>query len=60
VVGVSLVLIIGLATLDKHTRWVSLIVVAALLIVTFLKGTSPGGPAAWEEFQAQRGDRGGG
>jgi hypothetical protein len=56
VVGVGLVVTIGLATLGKHDRWTALIVVAVLLTITFLKGTSPGGPSEWQEFQAQRGN----
>jgi hypothetical protein len=33
-------------------------VVVVRLAITFLKGTSPGGPAAWEEFKAaQDGNR---
>jgi hypothetical protein len=45
---------VGVASVDRHSRWLGLIVVAALLAVTFLKGTSPGGPDAWEEYQATR------
>jgi hypothetical protein len=45
-----------LASVDRHARWLSLVVVAVLLVITFLKGTSPGGgPDAWNEFQASRG-----
>jgi hypothetical protein len=56
----AVVVAVGLAVLDKHSRWTALLVVAVLLIITFLKGTSPGGPRQWEEFQAQRqGGRGG-
>jgi len=43
-----------LASIDRHSRWLGLIVVAVMLVITFLKGTSPGGPEAWEEFQASR------
>jgi hypothetical protein len=46
---------VALAVLGKHTRWTAILVVVALLVVVFLKGTSPGGPREWEEFQAQRG-----
>jgi apolipoprotein N-acyltransferase len=54
VVAVAVAAAIVLATADPHARWLSLIVVAVLLILTFLKGTSPGGPAAWEEYRATR------
>jgi hypothetical protein len=54
VVVIGAVAAIGLATLDKHSRWTAIIVVVALIAVTFLKGTSPGGPREWEEFQAAR------
>jgi uncharacterized membrane protein YphA (DoxX/SURF4 family) len=54
VVAIGAAVAVGLATIDRHTRWLALIVVAAMLAITFLKGTSPGGPDAWEEFQATR------
>jgi hypothetical protein len=41
----------------KHHWWLFLVVVAVLLIVVFLKGTSPGGPRGWAEYQAQKNDR---
>ena len=46
---------IGLATAEHRYRWTALLVVILLLVIVFLKGTSPGGPRAWEEFQASRG-----
>jgi len=52
VIGVAAIAV--LASVDRHSRWLALIVVAVLLLFTFLKGTSPGGPGAWEEFQASR------
>jgi hypothetical protein len=60
VVVIAIAAVIVLTTVDRHSRWLALIAVAVLLIFTFLKGTSPGGPGAWEEFQASRdGDRDG-
>lgn len=58
VTGVAVVAAIGVATLARRERWAALLVVAALLIVVFLKGTSPGGSREWREFRAsrQRGD----
>jgi len=56
--AVAVAAIIGLAAAGRHDRWIALLVVILLLIVVFLKGTSPGGPRAWEEFQASK-DRGG-
>jgi len=50
--------VIGLAAAGHHDRWIALLVVILLLVVVFLKGTSPGGPRAWEEFQASK-NRGG-
>jgi hypothetical protein len=38
--------------------WIALAAVAAMLIVTFLKGTSPGGAREREEYQAQKHRRG--
>jgi len=55
---------VGLAVADRSDRWTALIarksviVVIPLVVVVFLKGTSPGGRRAWEEFQASR-ERGG-
>jgi hypothetical protein len=56
VVAVGVVAAIVLASVDRHARWLGLIVVAVLLAISFLKGTSPGGPDAWEEFKAARDD----
>jgi hypothetical protein len=50
--------ILVLAFTLPHMWWVSLLAVVAMLAVIFLKGTSPGGPAEWSEFQASRGDPG--
>jgi hypothetical protein len=55
---------VGLAVADRRDRWTALvarkfaIVVIPLVAVVFLKGTSPGGRRAWEEFQASK-ERGG-
>jgi apolipoprotein N-acyltransferase len=54
VAAIAAVAAIVLAFVDRHARWLALVVVAVLLAITFLKGTSPGGPAAWEEFKAAR------
>jgi hypothetical protein len=49
---------IALASSLPHAWWVSLIAVAVMLAVIFLKGTSPGGPDEWRELRAaQDGDR---
>ena len=42
------------AVSTRHRQWGGLVVVVALLIVVFLKGTSPGGARQWEECQAQK------
>ena len=51
---VTVVAVIGIATLARHEAWLALVVAFALVILVFLKGTSPGGPREWEEFQAQK------
>jgi hypothetical protein len=53
-VVITIAAVIVLATVDRHARWLGLIVVVVLVALTFLKGTSPGGPDAWKEFQASR------
>jgi hypothetical protein len=52
VIGIGAAVV--LASIDRHSRWLGLIVLVAMLVITFLKGTSPGGPDAWKEFQAAR------
>jgi hypothetical protein len=49
-VGVTL----ALAATVRHFRWLSLIALAVMLVVIFLKGTSLGGPDEWYEFRAVR------
>lgn len=58
VLGTGIAVILVLAFTLPHMWWVSLLAVVAMLAVIFLKGTSPGGPAEWSEFQASRGDPG--
>jgi hypothetical protein len=55
--AVAVAAIIGLAAAGRPYRWIAPPVVILLLVIVFLKGTSPGGPRAWEEFQASK-DRG--
>ncbi len=45
---------VTVATGHSHA-WIVLLIVVALLLLAFLKGTSPGGPAQWEEYKNQRG-----
>lgn len=56
VVGVGIAAIIVIATVVRHSVWAVLIVAAVLVAVSFLKGTSPGGPAQWEELHSQQDD----
>lgn len=50
---------IVLATTVSSARWLSLVAVAVMLAIIFLKGTSPGGLDEWYEFRAARdGNRG--
>jgi hypothetical protein len=51
---VAVAAIIILATTVRHTPWLPILAVIALLAVIFLKGTSPGGRAEWEEFHNAR------
>ncbi|HEY2575323.1 MAG TPA: hypothetical protein VGI74_03340 [Streptosporangiaceae bacterium] len=46
------------ASVERRARWIALIVVAVMLLIVSLKGTSPGGPREWEEFNAARGNNG--
>jgi hypothetical protein len=43
---------IVLAFTVQHARWLSFVAVAVMLVIIFLKGSSPGGPDEWHEFQA--------
>ena len=47
---------VAVAAADRHYRWLALLVAAAMVALVFLKGTSPGGPAQWEELHSQRDD----
>ena len=52
VTGVAAAIV--LASTVRQARWLSLIAVAVMLVIIFLKGTSPGGPDEWYEFKAVR------
>ncbi len=53
--AVPLVAVIAIICVVALTQpWIAFVVVAALIIVIFLKGTSPGGAREWEEYQAQK------
>jgi hypothetical protein len=45
---------IALAATVRQAPWLSLIAVAVMLAVIYLKGTSPGGSDEWYEFRAAR------
>jgi hypothetical protein len=53
-VGAVAVIIAVAAFTGRHNPWTVLPVVVLLLLITFLKGTSPGGSREWQEFQASR------
>ena len=52
--GVAIAGIIIVATTARHHAWIEFLIVIALIAVIFIKGTSPGGSAQWEEFQNAR------
>jgi hypothetical protein len=55
--AIAVAAIVGLGVAGHRDRWIAPLVVILFLAIVFLKGTSPGGPRAWEEFQASK-DRG--
>jgi hypothetical protein len=56
--AVAVAALIVVAITVRHAPWLLIIIVAALLAVLFLKGTSMGGPAEWAEYRkAQDRDR---
>jgi hypothetical protein len=57
VTAVAIAAVVVLAVVAKHHWWLSLLVVLVLIILTFLKGTSPGGPKQWQEYQAAKNGR---
>ena len=48
----AVVTTVALAIMTRGARWIALIVPALLILMVFLKGTTPGGSAEWEAFQA--------
>jgi hypothetical protein len=54
ITALAIAVAIGLGVADRHGRWIALLIVIVLLVVVFAKGTSPGGPKQWEEYQASR------
>jgi peptidoglycan/LPS O-acetylase OafA/YrhL len=56
---VFVLIAVGLPLLFPHHWWIIYPVLAALLIVIFLKGTSPGGSREWAEYQASKDGRNG-
>jgi hypothetical protein len=57
VTAVAVAAIIVVTALTRHHWWLSVLVVIVLLAVVFLKGTSPGGPQQWQEYQARKNGR---
>ena len=51
VVSVAAIIVVAAVT---HVRWAAIFVAIAMVAVTFLKGTSPGGPSEWAEFHEAR------
>jgi hypothetical protein len=54
VTAVAVAAVIVLVTTLHRLHWVGLVPLILLLVVSFLKGTSPGGPQQWDEFQASK------
>jgi hypothetical protein len=52
--AVAVAAALGVGIGARRERWAALIVVVLLLIIVFVKGTSPGGPNEWREFQASK------
>ncbi|MDR0344618.1 MAG: hypothetical protein LBI49_16190 [Nocardiopsaceae bacterium] len=52
--AVAVVATVGLAAAARRDRWTALLPVIVLLVIVFLKGTSPGGPREWEQFQDRK------
>ena len=52
VTGVAAAIV--LASTVRQARWLSLIAVAVMLVIIFLKGTSPGGADEWYSFKVVR------
>lgn len=52
--AVAVVSALGLAATAGRYRWTSVLPVIVLLVIVFLKGTSPGGPREWQQFQDSR------
>lgn len=48
----AIVVAAGAPLLAPRLWWAEVPVVAVLLLIVFLKSTSPGGARAWEEFQS--------
>jgi hypothetical protein len=55
VTGIAIAAVVATVALGRSHAWIVLLIVAVLLLVSFLKGTSPGGPAQWDEYKNQRG-----
>lgn len=51
---IGLAIGIALIATVSAARWVGFIVMAAVVAVAFLKGTSPGGSAAWSAWRNDR------
>jgi anti-sigma-K factor RskA len=52
--AVAAVAAIVLATAVRAARWTAFLPLIVLLVLVFVKGTSPGGQREWEEFQASK------
>jgi hypothetical protein len=51
-------IVVSVASSRSHHAWIIPGILVALVIVAVLKGTSPGGPGAFEEYQNRK-DAGG-
>jgi hypothetical protein len=51
VTGAAAAAVVVTVALSRSYAWIIVAIVVALVVVAFLKGTSPGGPTAFEDYQ---------
>jgi hypothetical protein len=51
VTGIAVAAVVVTVAVSRSHAWIIVVIVAVLLLVSLIKGTSPGGPAQWEEYK---------